>query len=280
MNARPRTPAAPRRSLRLLTYNMQVGIRTSGPGDYLRQSWRHLLPAGHATRHLEPIARMLRGHDIVALQEADAGSFRTRAVNLVHFLAERAGYPHWYLQVNRDLAPLARHALGVLSRLPIGHEEHHPLPGHLPGRSAALFRFGPPDHQLTVVATHLALGRRMRARQLSHIGELVADDEHLVLMGDLNCEFAELRQHPLLRDRGLQLPPELAHSYPSWNPARLIDHILVSPGLGVLSAGVLDFRWSDHLPVAVEIAVPDEWAWAQPADAPESPRGEPSPGKS
>lgn len=250
------------RRLRLLSYNMQIGIRTSGPADYLRQSWRHLLPpALHPTRHLEPIAGMLRGHDIVALQEADAGSLRTRAVNLVHFLAESAEYPHWYVQVNRNLAPFARHAMGVLSRFPVAHGEHHRLPGHLPGRSAALFRFGDQGEHLTIVATHLALSRKIRSRQLNHIHDLVGDDEHLVLMGDLNCETAELRQHPLLRERKMQLPENLLRSYPSWRPERLIDHILVSPSIPIHSAGVVDFRWSDHLPVAMEIELPAGVNW-------------------
>ncbi len=260
-----RTGLSPQRTmtrrLRLLSYNMQIGIRTQRPLDYLRQSWRHLMPAAHATRHLEPIARMLRGHDIVALQEADAGSLRTRAVNLVHFLAQRADYPHWYLQVNRDLAPLARHAMGVLSRFPVDHGEHHPLPGHLPGRSAALFRFGNRGRHLTVVATHLALSRSIRARQLAHIHDLVRDDEHLVLMGDLNCDPMELQQHPLLRERELQVPEKLSHSYPSWRPERLIDHILISPGIPIREAGIVDFAWSDHLPVAVEIELPADIAW-------------------
>ncbi len=253
--------------LRLLTYNMQVGIRTRGPVDYLRQAWRHVWPAPHPTRHLEPIARALRGYDIVALQEADAGSFRTRSVNLVHFLAHRANYPYWYTQINRDLAPLARHAMGVLSRFPIAHGQHHRLPGHVPGRAAAVFRFGETGAHLTVVATHLALSRRGRWRQLQHIQHLVRDDEHVVLMGDLNCQLDELRNQPWLRERGMQVPAGLRHSYPSWNPSRLLDYILVTPGIKLRSAQVLNFPWSDHLPVEVEIELPETLRWpAEPRD--------------
>lgn len=249
------------RRLKLLSYNMQIGIRTRHAGDMLRQSWRHVLPSAHPSQRLEPMARILRGYDIVALQEADAGSLRTRAVNLVHFLAERADYPHWYIQINRNLAPIARHAMGVLSRFPVHHGEHHLLPGHLPGRGAAIFRFGTQGQHLTVVATHLALGRKTRSRQLSHIDELTHDDDHLVLMGDLNCEPGELRQHPLLRQRGLRIPEQLQHSYPSWSPNKLIDHILLSPELHINSAGTVDFPWSDHLPVAVEIELPGHIDW-------------------
>lgn len=269
-------PEPPPARLRLMSYNMQVGIRTRSPGEYLQQAWRHVLPAPHPTRHLDPIVDMLRGYDIVALQEADAGSWRTRAVNLVHHLAERAGYPHWYLQVNRNLAPVARHAMGVLSRFEISDGEHHPLPGHLPGRSAAVFRFGNRGEHLTVVATHLALSRKIRSDQLSHIQDLVADDEHVVLMGDLNCEPAELSRHPLLRERGMRLPEAWGHSYPSWNPVRSLDYILVSPELKVTQADVIGFRHSDHLPVAVEIELPlgvrcPSPTEAAPADGPGSP---------
>jgi endonuclease/exonuclease/phosphatase family metal-dependent hydrolase len=37
---------------------------------------------------------------------------------------------------------------------------------------------------------------------------------------------------------------------------RNLDHILVSPDLEILSAQVLDYPMSDHLPVSMEIRLP------------------------
>lgn len=240
-------------TLRLMTYNMQVGIRTRHFADYLAQSWRHLLPPFSRTRYLEPMAQMLKGQDLVAIQEGDAGSFRTRSVNLLHYLAERAEYPYWHLHRHRNLGPLARHAMGMLSRFPPGQVEAHRLPGRLPGRAVVIYRL---SDSLVVAMTHLSLGRSDRHRQLSHIGELLAADEHVILMGDLNCEADELHAHPLLRARGFRGPETILHSFPSWRPRRQLDHVLVTPGFEILSAEVTPFGWSDHLPVSVEIALP------------------------
>ena len=47
-------------------------------------------------------------------------------------------------------------------------------------------------------------------------------------------------------------------SFPSWRPQRNIDHILVTPTLTVDHVKALDFPLSDHLPVEMQITLPDE----------------------
>lgn len=242
--------------LRLMTYNIQVGIRTQRYSDYLRHGWRHVLPPASRTQHLEPIARILRDHDLVAIQEADAGSFRTRSINLVHYLAERAQFPYWHLHGHRSLAPLARHGMGLLSRIPLRSVEAHALPGRISGRAAVIYRFGQGSGILTVVVTHLSLGRSDRGLQLSHLADLVQSDPHVILMGDLNCEAPEFRSHHWFRERGFLAPVDDLHSYPSWRPRRQLDHILVTPEFSILSAGAKSFRWSDHLPVTMDVELP------------------------
>lgn len=240
---------------------MQVGIRTRHFGEYLGSAWRHVLPPRHPTRHLDPLAPLLSDYDIVAIQEADAGSYRTRSINLMHYLAERAGYPHWHLHNHRSFAPVARHGMGLMSRFCVARSESHTLPGRVPGRAAVIYRLGhlnnADSRYLTVIVTHLALGERDRRSQLSHLQTLVKNDEHVILMGDLNCETDELRQHPFFRDRGFLHHPEVKASHPSWKPDRLIDHILVTPEIKILRGGPLDFIWSDHLPVFMEVALPE-----------------------
>ncbi len=247
-------------TLRLLTYNMQVGIRTRNYAEYFKSGWRHFIPPRHPTRHLEPVERLLRAHDIVAIQEADAGSFRTRSVNLLHYLAERAHYPHWHLHNHRSLAPVARHGMGLLSRYNIEDYECHALPGRIPGRAAVIYRLGtlkkPHSQLLTVVVTHLSLGERDRRRQLSHLHALLGNDEHVILMGDLNCETDELRRHPFLRERGFLHHREKNATHPSWKPDRVLDHIVVTPDIKIKAGGSLDFIWSDHLPVFMEVELP------------------------
>ncbi|ASL25010.1 endonuclease/exonuclease/phosphatase family protein [Azotobacter chroococcum] len=241
--------------LRLLSFNIQVGIRTESYRHYLTRSWQHLLPHAGRAVNLQRIGDLLADFDLVALQEVDGGSLRSDYVNQVEHLAQLGNFPYWYQQLNRNLGPLAQHSNGLLSRLQPTELEDHPLPGP-PGRGAILLRFGAGREALAVVMMHLALGARTRTRQLAYIRELVGDYRHLVLMGDMNTHARELLEHSPLRDLGL-LAPQIEATFPSWRPQRCIDHILLSPGLALERVQVLRQSISDHLPVAVEVRLPE-----------------------
>src|SRR5690606_30176188 len=115
---------------------------------------------------------------------------------------------------------------------------------------------------------HLALGGGTRSRQLAYIRELIGGYRHQVLMGDMNTHASDLLENSPLRDLGLQAP-QIAATFPSWRPQRCLDHILLSPSLTLERVDVLAQATSDHLPVAVEIRLPDALhgnAWPIPVD--------------
>jgi endonuclease/exonuclease/phosphatase family metal-dependent hydrolase len=249
----------PGRTLRLLTYNIQVGIHTTRPHEYFTRGWRHVWPWDGRQAHLDRIAAVLEGYDVVALQEVDAGSFRCAFLNQAEYLARTAGFAWWHLQVNRAYGVLAQHGIAVLSRFPPSAMRECRLPG-LPGRGALMLSLGAGPRPLTVLAVHLALGAGTRQRQLRYIGRLVERRHDVVVMGDMNCRAAALERHRDLRRRGLRVTTRAAVSYPSWRPRRNLDHVLVTPGLTVRHVEVLEHAWSDHLPVAVEIELPEDVA--------------------
>lgn len=242
-------------TLRLMSFNMQVGIQTAAYHHYLLKSWQHFLPARSRETALSQIAKLVQEFDLVALQEADAGSFRSSRLNQVERLALDAGFPYWYQQVNRNLGQFARHSNGVLTRLPAVEVEQFALPGLLPGRGLMILKFGEGEHQLTVAITHLALGKRTQFNQLAFLIDQVADAKNLIIMGDLNQEAEVLlTQSPLSR---LNLQPLMAAAtYPSWQPQRGLDHILISDSINLQRIAVINHPLSDHLPVAAEIELP------------------------
>ncbi len=241
--------------LRLLSFNIQVGISTERYRHYVTRSWQHLLPHTGRSGNLQKIGQLLNDFDLVALQEADGGSLRSGYVNQVEHLAHLGAFPYWYQQLNRNLGRFAQHSNGVLSRLKPQLLEDHPLPGPA-GRGAILVRFGEGEDALVVVMMHLALGSKTRARQLAYIRELIGGYRHQVLMGDMNTHATDLLQHSPLRDLGL-IAPQVEATFPSWRPQRCLDHILLSPSLTLERVEVLSQPISDHLPVAVEIRLPD-----------------------
>ena len=241
--------------LRLLSFNIQVGINTERYHHYVTRSWQHLLPHAGRSMNLQRIAGLLGDFDLVALQEVDGGSLRSGFVNQVERLAQLGDFPFWYQQLNRNYGRFAQHSNGLLSRIQPSLLEDHPLPGPA-GRGAILLRLGEGENALAIVMMHLALGGRTRTRQLSYIRELIGGYRHIVLMGDMNTHVADLLLYSPLRDLGL-MAPQLAATFPSWRPQRCLDHILLSAELTLERVSLLNQPISDHLPVSVEVRLPD-----------------------
>jgi endonuclease/exonuclease/phosphatase family metal-dependent hydrolase len=251
----PRAQPVQRDSLRLLSYNIQAGVDTRFFRHYVTRSWQHLLPYRERLANLNRIALLLADYDLVGLQEVDAGSLRSGFLDQTQYLAVRAGFTHWYKQVNRNLGKLAQHSNGLLSRLRPESITEHKLPG-MPGRGAMLCRFGSGESALVVCILHLALGRRARQRQLEYVSELVRPFPHLIVMGDMNCHCQAREMVDFVDTTGLQEPSCDESTFPSWRPMRSIDHILVSPSLRVRDARVVDYPLSDHLPISLEVDLP------------------------
>lgn len=250
------------RRLRLLSFNVQVGIQTASYHHYLTRSWQHFLPASKRLQNLQRIGSLLSEYDLVALQEVDGGSLRSGQVNQVEYLANLGSFPYWYQQLNRNLRPFAQHSNGLLSRLEPNEIEDHPLPGPA-GRGAIILRFGDEKDGLIVVMMHLALGTKTRNKQLFYIREHVKDYQHIILMGDMNTSARELLQHSPLSTLPL-LAPQAKATFPSWRPQKCLDHILISPSLILERFGVLDLPISDHLPVAMEVRLPEALSISSP----------------
>ncbi len=246
----------PHRHIRLLTFNIQVGINTSSYRHYLTRSWQHFLPHRSRIENLDRIATLLSQYDVVSLQECDGGSLRSAYINQVQYLAEAAGIPYWYQQLNRNLGQLAQHSNGLLSRYRPLDVTEHKLPGLIPGRGAIVARYGAEDDPLVLVMMHLSLSRSAQNKQLGMVRDLIADYRHVVLMGDMNNHAEELLTRSPLRETDLVPLPDSAHSFPSWRPEKALDHIMVSPSLDIRRSEVVSYPMSDHLPIAMDVALP------------------------
>jgi endonuclease/exonuclease/phosphatase family metal-dependent hydrolase len=243
--------------LRLLSYNLQVGIKTSRPSQYFTGSWKHLIPHSQRLANLDDTLSFLEMYDIVGLQETDAGSFRSNYINLTEYLAVQAKFPHWYHQVNRNLGHMAQHSNGLLSRIKPYEIENIRMPGLIPGRRAILAKYGNTDETLAVFVLHLSLSKRARMQQLAMISDKVNHYQHAIVMGDLNCKVESNEMRYLFSQTRLHEPIEELLTYPSWRPQHHIDHILVTSELEVIKAKPLKHVCSDHLPIMMEIRLPE-----------------------
>lgn len=244
-------------SLRLITYNIQVGISSQRFRHYLTHSWKHVLPHAGSFENLDRIARSVNEFDIVALQEADAGSFRSLFINQVEYLAHRGHFPYWYYQTNRNFGKIAQHSNGLLSRLMPSDITEHRLPGFIPGRGLLEVHYGRLENPLVLLLVHLGLSRRARLRQIAYVARLVNRHRHVVVMGDFNCRTDSREMQILHAATNLCEPADKLPTFPSWRPYHNIDHILVTPDIKINEVQVLPHSISDHLPIAVDIHLPE-----------------------
>jgi len=244
--------------LRLLSFNIQAGTSTARYHHYVTHSWRQVLPHAKRTENLNSIAELVTPFDMVALQEVDSGSLRSGYINQSRYLAHHAGMPFWCHQPNRKVGTVAYAGNGFLSRFEPDAVVEHRLPGVIPGRGTLLVRFGDGYSGLDIAIVHLALGKRARALQLRFLGRELDSSRHLVVLGDFNTQ-ADTPHVMELRDTlALKAPTRGCATYPSWQPQRAIDHILVSESLTAGRAEVLEVALSDHCPVALDVWLPED----------------------
>ncbi|MCP5179985.1 MAG: endonuclease/exonuclease/phosphatase family protein [Pseudomonadales bacterium] len=250
----PKEPTLQVAPLRLLSFNIQVGIQTTRYRHYVTNGWKHVLPHMDRALNLRRIADVVSDYDVVALQEVDSGSLRSGYINQVEYVADRGQFPYWYAQLNRDLGPLAQHGNGVLTRIRPSNMEDHKLPGAIPGRGAIVLRLPYAGRTVLLVLLHLSLGDRSRKRQLDYVTRLIADEEHVIVMGDLNSSTTRLLLETPLAGTNLLPVEDVQPTYPAWRPHIALDHVLVSPTFRVDDYRVLDCTVSDHRPVAVSLS--------------------------
>jgi len=241
----------------VMSYNVQVGINSSHLHQYFTHSWKHVIPHSQRIVNMNHIAKIIQTHDIVGLQEVDAGSLRSNFINLTEYLAERSRFPYWFHQVNRNLGRIAQHSNGMVSRIKPSEVHSLRLPGLIPGRRAIMAKFKTNRDPIVFFIVHLALSGRARLNQLSFIADHVNEYKHAVVMGDMNCRPGSHEMAMLFKNTNLREPVEEKFTFPSWKPQHNIDHILVTSDLKISNFHVDSQKFSDHLPISLKIILPD-----------------------
>ena len=146
----------------------------------------------------------------------------------------------------------------ILSRWPITSVFSLDLSfGRVEKRSAVAVQFtGEEGNRLSVVATHLALVDRTRARQVASILEHPQLQGAVLLAGDMNawrrCKATRTLERELVAERELAWP----RTFPATRPVFALDRIYAR-GAEVLELDAHGTaaarRASDHLPVVAEI---------------------------
>jgi len=232
-----------RGSIRLMTYNVHLGINSDGQLD------------------LEGVARVIeRGHpDVVALQEVVRGWPGAGGIDLAQWLSHRLRMPYAY-------APAADDQFGnvIMSRLPIRASQGVFLPKPTAAMRRSYLRtvidIGE-GHTLTVVDAHLEGGEPTQRAQSESLLNGLAGVPNIVLAGDLNMQ-PDSPNRSLYDAGGLASVQDLAGqgdlstaAKPKF-PGDRVDWIFGTGDLSFTSFKIGQQTTSDHLPLSVALRVP------------------------
>ncbi|NTU71164.1 MAG: hypothetical protein HGB10_05025 [Coriobacteriia bacterium] len=136
----------------------------------------------------------------------------------------------------------------VSTRGDIKHHENIELPSWGEMRSCLLARIELDGEEVAFGSAHLSLNRKMRARQVRALVEVLPRDVPLVLAGDMNCLAHEL--DPLKEFLTVVDAPA---TYPAFWPQRALDHIAFSSHWELEHVSSVDTKASDHRPVVAQL---------------------------
>ncbi len=266
-------PGAEVSRLRIGAYNIAHG-RGSGSNN-----WAGGDEAERLAR-LRKIAGFLRDAnlDVVVLNEVDFDSSWSFRVNQAEFLACEAGFPFRTEQRNIDVeVPFFSWRFGnaVLSKYPISAAQLVEYPAYsqweavLGGKKNGLLCTidVSPQRQVRVMAVHLS--HRSEAVRIQSAQKIQREerrsDTPFIAAGDFNStpvDFPHAKTDQngqtalslLLEENRFatlptQAPAANEYTFPSTNPARVIDWILVSEPGRLISKEIYPVEFSDHRPV-------------------------------
>jgi len=245
--AKVASPLLVKRTLRVMTYNIHVGVGMDKKLD------------------LQRIAAVINSErpDLVGLQEVDRGVKRTEGKDEILELADLTKM-HYAFAHNLDFQG-GQYGVAILSRFPIRNIDHRKYENKREAERRGMIRVEVEfaGQVVNFVTTHLDYqyedGRVFETEQLLKFLNDVKGP--VILVGDLNDEPAGGAYQLLLqtfKDAWLDSRTKATGlSYPADKPLKRIDYVFYRGAKRIKSekAWMVDTSASDHLPVVVELRV-------------------------
>src|SRR5436853_6486229 len=246
-SAAPPASTASTHTIRVMTYNIHVGVGMDKKLDLPRVA--EVINAQHP--------------DLVGLQEVDRGVTRTQRIDEIVELSKltRMDYAFAFNLHYQG----GQYGVAILSRFPIRATDHHLYQNTREAERRGFIRaeVSVDGLVLNFVTTHLDYqyedGRLFEAQQL--LNALKDVQGPLVIVGDFN-DIPAGRAYQLMRyqfgDAWIESrSTDEGFSYPTDKPAKRIDYIFFrsSDRVRTKRAWIVDTQASDHVPVVADLEV-------------------------
>jgi len=251
--------------VKAISYNVEYCEGMEGIWYQYLKFWKIFFPPKNLDQKIVNALKKFKP-DLLALIEVDTGSLRARKKDEVRFLEEKLGmkdfvekikYPlKGWLKIFHHLPILNKQANALISKFPFTKVKYHVF--HEGTKRMVIEATIKCPKKVTLLVAHLALGGKTRAKQIKELINIVNNIKNpVILMGDFNTfhgeeEIKELLKKTHLKDKIKLDKHSLPLTEPAWHPKRRLDYILTSPEIKVKKYSVLDFHFSDHLPLFIE----------------------------
>ncbi|GGD34004.1 endonuclease/exonuclease/phosphatase family protein [Sinisalibacter lacisalsi] len=195
------------------------------------------------------------GADVIVLQEADKRLGPRPTALPRQLIADHTDYTPVDLAITDVSIGWHGNAILVRNGFEVGDPQRIDLPGLEPRGAVSALIGG----KLRVVGVHLGLMRRHRHVQLRQIRHALEQcDSPTAVLGDFN-EWSPHAGMEEFQDHFEIVTP--GKSFHASRPMAALDRVGLSPGIALKHGGVVETKLarvaSDHLPIWVEIALPE-----------------------
>ncbi len=253
--------------MKLICYNIEYCEGMEGLWYQYLYFWRIFFPPRNLDQKVVDALKKIKP-DILSLVEVDTGSFRSKKDEVVffekklglHSFVEKIKYPlRGWLKLFHYVPILNKQANAIISRYTISKVRYHLF--HEGTKRVVIEATINCPKKVTLLLAHLALGEKTRAMQIEEMIKIINKIKNpVILMGDFNTfngseELEKLERQTHLKDRAKLDKYSLSLTEPTWHPSRRLDYVLVSPQIKVKKYQVLNFSFSDHMPLFVEFSI-------------------------
>ena len=251
--------------VKLISYNIEYCEGMEGLWYQYLKFWRIFFPPKNLDHRIVAALLKIRP-EILALIEVDIGSLRSRGKDEVRLIEEELGlknfvekikYPlNGWRKLFHHLPIFNKQANALISKFPFTKVRYHVF--HEGTKRMVIDATIKCPSPITLLVAHLSLGKKARGKQINELINIVNKIKNpVILMGDFNTfngekEIEDLLKKTHLNDKISLDKNSIPLTEPAWHPKRRLDYILVSPQIRVKKYSVLNFHFSDHLPLMID----------------------------
>ncbi len=240
--------------MKIALYNIEYCSGLDGSiKQYLFKFWRYLWLSNVILKKICRFLNTLKA-DVVLLVEVDGGSARNGFKSQTEEISDKINLPFYHSECKY-------HPESLLSKLPFLGNNHNSILSKKKGEIKSHYLKSGTKKLvqeyitggISIFMAHLSLSKKVRSKQLKEISAILKKCKNsYIICGDFNVFRGTEEVAEFMKKNKLHLA-ETNATFPSVDPIKQLDLIMAHKSIKFKSAKVGTVKYSDHLPVVVEV---------------------------